>query len=801
MQIIDTIYTSTLLGFLVDISIKSFIVFLIGWIVACYFRQKSAAIRSYVWGLTLIGCLTVPLFSLILPKWDIGILPNAQVDNDRIPLTATTQHSDTSVFLPTNQTSIESVLSTHATSVQEQPEIETRKDSFLTTSHWSTWIWIVWLCVSGFFIGQLIFGICAIWHFSIRAEEFKSAKYQIPSAVKYKYSIRLSDRITIPMVWGFMRPVILLPVDSVNWNSERLEAVILHETAHIKRCDWLMQTIARITCAFYWFNPFVWFASHRMRMEAEQACDDQVLNAGYQSTDYAQHLLAIVRNVKSVVTSSHAAVTMVSNSSIEGRLKTILTDSLNRHPMKRVAVGIGLLILICFAASISILRLTNADSTEVAQHQQHQGHSGLQSTPELFPPRPAVEGEETDHSQNIKNLEICKHNLETIGKALQNYKKDNGDFPNWLSDLYPDYIDDPEVLLCPSDKIGGKPIFYTNTDPKMPVSYGYQFHPGLRITTQENRDVYGDVIPFVRCRHHEDQPFECINLNFAFKIYTSQGTWQITPEDMYDSIEEAITALELGIQSQPDHYRFNSVYLNLLRLYLEVGREDDVDDLINNFETSIDPVDIDAHFFLSELLETANQHNRIPAIFEKLEKRYPNSSLVLNKLVEIHEELGNTQLADTYRKKMDPMIDLVGKITPDFSVTDINGKPISLHHHKGKVVLLHFWAVWSRHCITEMPNVKRIYNTYKDDGFEIIGVSLDTDETRLRNYLKVNDINWHQIFSGQKWNSPLVKKYHIDGIPTSWLIAKDGTLISRSARGMKLEALVVEQLKQKTENE
>ena len=97
--------------------------------------------------------------------------------------------------------------------------------------------------------------------------------------------------------------------------------------------------------------------------------------------------------------------------------------------------------------------------------------------------------------------------------------------------------------------------------------------------------------------------------------------------------------------------------------------------------------------------------------------------------------------------------------------------------------------------------MKKIYDTYKDQGFDIIGVSLDIDETRLRNYLKTNDIPWRQIFSGQKWKSPLAQKYHIRSIPTPWLIARDGTLISREARGVKLERLVAEALRDKTENE
>ena len=71
-----------------------------------------------------------------------------------------------------------------------------------------------------------------------------------------------------------------------------------------------MQTIAHITCAVYWFNPLLWFAVRRMQAEAERACDDHVLNAGYQSTDYAQHLLDIVRNVKALRSVSRATVAM-----------------------------------------------------------------------------------------------------------------------------------------------------------------------------------------------------------------------------------------------------------------------------------------------------------------------------------------------------------------------------------------------------------------------------------------------------------------------------------------------------------
>ena len=73
-------------------------------------------------------------------------------------------------------------------------------------------------------------------------------------------------------------------------------------------------------------------------------------------------------------------------------------------------------------------------------------------------------------AQSQKNIEICKQHFLEIGKAIQAYKKEHGDFPKWLSELHPKYLPEADLLLCPADKEGGKPISYWNADPKMPVS-------------------------------------------------------------------------------------------------------------------------------------------------------------------------------------------------------------------------------------------------------------------------------------------------------------------------------------------
>ncbi len=135
-----------------------------------------------------------------------------------------------------------------------------------------------------------------------------------------------------------------------------------------------------------------------------------------------------------------------------------------------------------------------------------------------------------------------------------------------------------------------------------------------------------------------------------------------------------------------------------------------------------------------------------------------------------------------------------GATFPDFDEKDLAGKSLSVGNYKGKVVLIDFWATWCGPCVGELPNVVKTYEKNHDKGFEIIGVSLDQDEQRLRNFTKEKQMTWPQFFDGKGWGNKLAQKYGIQSIPATFLLNSEGKIIGRDLRGEALEQAVTKAL-------
>jgi beta-lactamase regulating signal transducer with metallopeptidase domain len=95
-------------------------------------------------------------------------------------------------------------------------------------------------------------------------------------------------------------PAILLPRESAHWPASQLKAAIRHEQAHIERRDLWANFASNIVCAVYWFHPVAWMLQSRLRSEQEAACDDAVVNGGFDRATYAEALLAVARSSSDV---------------------------------------------------------------------------------------------------------------------------------------------------------------------------------------------------------------------------------------------------------------------------------------------------------------------------------------------------------------------------------------------------------------------------------------------------------------------------------------------------------------------
>jgi thiol-disulfide isomerase/thioredoxin len=136
----------------------------------------------------------------------------------------------------------------------------------------------------------------------------------------------------------------------------------------------------------------------------------------------------------------------------------------------------------------------------------------------------------------------------------------------------------------------------------------------------------------------------------------------------------------------------------------------------------------------------------------------------------------------------------MGASFPEFTETDIDGKPLSLADYKGKIVLIDFWATWCGPCVAELPNVLKTYEKYHSKGFEIIGISLDENKEMLTGFTKARNMPWQQYFDGKGWKNKLSQRFGIRSIPATYLVGKDGKLIGKNFRGEALEQAVAKAL-------
>ena len=258
------------------------------------------------------------------------------------------------------------------------------------------------------------------------------------------------------------------------------------------------------------------------------------------------------------------------------------------------------------------------------------------------------------------------------------------------------------------------------------------------------------------------------------------------------------------IKAYPKDKRVDEIYYLLGVSLIQLGRTEKAievfDELIRYYPAAdyVEP----SLLALGLAYDKIGEHDKADPLYEKLvnhtKYRAGRYSETAEQLLAQDRDARTGEVANASASNRGPSPShFINKPALDFQVTGLKGEPLSLSQYRGQVVLLDFWATWCGPCIVEMPNVKQTYAKYKNQKFEIIGISLDQSMEPLETYIASEGLAWRQYLdsSGQ-----IANMYNVRAIPSTFLIDGTGIIRRVNLRGSALETAVAELVRENLEN-
>lgn len=322
---------STLLA---DAALKGVVMLGAAGLLALGLRKGTAAARHLVWSIALTILLLQPALSLLFPGWSLPVLPASPALAH-----ATGGWAPTLPAPAVWKADAPSAPGTAPARAVASASPEPRRQAAL----WLLWIWLAGAVLLSL---RLAVGTARALRLLREARQVGDESWEgevraLCARLGISRPVRLlaTSRELMPITWGLLRPVVVLPASALEWTAERRRAVLLHELAHVQRWDCLTQGIAQLACVLHWLNPLAWLAVGQLLAEREQACDDQVLLCGTPPSAYATHLVDIARAFGAGAPFYPASAAMARRSRLESRVRTILS-----FPGERGAAGVRLLV-------------------------------------------------------------------------------------------------------------------------------------------------------------------------------------------------------------------------------------------------------------------------------------------------------------------------------------------------------------------------------------------------------------------------------------------------------------------------
>ena len=249
---------------LLSLAIRSSVLLAVVWLGLLLCKNRSASFRCALLTIGMLGLALLPL-TWCLPRIEVSFLPSISQDPTilRAPAVVTENGLDVGDFLIS--------------------------------------LWLVGIVLMA--LGQSA-GMWQVQRWRDRSQRLDSGYWQglvheVSRALGYRGQVRLyrCGSLNSPAAAGLLRPCVFLPAKATSWNAARLRVVLLHEIGHLKRRDLWTQLLSQTVCALYWFHPLVWVLKRSLHQTREFACDHTVLSCGTEPAHYAEHLLALAKNL------------------------------------------------------------------------------------------------------------------------------------------------------------------------------------------------------------------------------------------------------------------------------------------------------------------------------------------------------------------------------------------------------------------------------------------------------------------------------------------------------------------------
>jgi beta-lactamase regulating signal transducer with metallopeptidase domain/tetratricopeptide (TPR) repeat protein len=452
--------------------VKATLILAIARLMLMAMPRASAAARHMVATAALVAVAAMPVMSVVIPAWNIVVekpavaaAQNAAETSAARTVGATDaeENETPATTAPASGATIGTAISlAKATGVvPDEPLSAMSRAMNITQSTWKGMIALAIGTVTLLMLAQMLVGMVGVWHVSKNAEELTqdAALVELDNArdaLALGRDVKLlrSSRISVPVLWGVFKPVLLLPADVVTWPVERLRVVLMHELAHLKRFDGISLIATRIAVSIFWYHPLAWSLERAGRSECERSCDDLVLAAGTKPSEYADHLLAIARSMPTFDPFRSVTLAMSRKSQLEGRLLSILQPHVVRRAFTGRGVAVACALAVAVIIPVSALRLTAEpqQGREAAfQTAQLEKKEQQQKTDASVTVTPDVEA--------IENYFLAK--LGKYDKRADNWMREPKNAEDWYDrayDLYRnDRFEDAAPAFVRAAELGHKP--------------------------------------------------------------------------------------------------------------------------------------------------------------------------------------------------------------------------------------------------------------------------------------------------------------------------------------------------------